>query len=263
MPALRPLLRRAQRVGDDEERQLANQRSALDVRDELRRVDEPTVGKDAADESLGRVRRAGGEVDDRLIDDEQLVLLEGGLDVAHDAGVDAAPEEHGLVADVALRRVHLTVGTGEKLLGRRAVVGKHGEADAPVDLDAGRVDPERPAERVAQPANECAGALVAPCPDREHDELVTADAGDRVRFPDDRFEAPREGLQHDVARPVPADVVDVLEPVQVDGDQREGLARTAGAPDRLLDAVVEQHAVRKVRERDRGAPRSAPCRRGG
>ena len=36
------------------------------------------------------MRRPGREVDDRLIDDEELVLLERRLDVADDAGVDAA-----------------------------------------------------------------------------------------------------------------------------------------------------------------------------
>ena len=195
--------------------------------DELGREDEPAVRENAADQSLGGGRRAGSEIDDRLIDDEQLVLLQRGLDVAHDAGVDAAPEEHGLVARVALRRVHLTVGAGEELLGRHAVVRIHGPADAPVDLDACAVDAEGPTERLAETPHERARAVVAPRSHREHDELVPTYASDRIRFPDDRFEAPRESLQHDVACPVPADVVDVLEPVEVDRDQRERLARAA------------------------------------
>ena len=53
-------------------------------------------------------------------------------------------------------------------------------------------------------------------PDREHDELVAADACDGVRFADDRLEAPRERLQNGVAGAVAADVVDVLEAVEVD-----------------------------------------------
>jgi hypothetical protein len=47
---------------------------------------------------------------------------------------------------------------------------------------------------------------------------------------------------------VPADVVDVLEAVEIDGDERERLAGAAGAPECLLDAVVEQRAVRKAGE---------------
>ncbi len=109
-------------------------------------------------------------------------------------------------------------------------------------------DAERPTERLAEAPDERARAVVASRSDREHDELVPTDARDRVRFADDGFEAPRERLQHDVACPVPADVVDVLEPVEVDRDQRERLARAAGAPKRLLDAVVEQHAVRQAGE---------------
>ena len=65
----------------------------------------------------------------------------------------------------------------------------------------------------------------------------------------DGFEATGEGLQHDVAGPVSADIVHVLEPVQVDRDERERLARAARAPNRLLDPVVEQHPVRQARQR--------------
>jgi hypothetical protein len=70
------------------------------------------------------------------------------------------------------------------------------------------------------------------------------DAGDGVRLAHDCLEAPRERLQHQVAGAVPAHVVDVLEPVEVDGDQRERLARAARAAERLLDAILEQDAVR-------------------
>ena len=46
-----------------------------------------------------------------------------------------------------------------------------------------------------------------------------------------------------------ADVVDVLEAVEVDDDQRERLARPACAAERLLDPVLEQHAVREAGQR--------------
>ena len=249
MAGLRPLLGGVQCVCDDEERELADERGPFDVRDELRRRHEASVREHAPDERLCGVRRAGREVDDRLVDDEELVALEGGLDVANDARVDAAAQHDGLVARVALRGVHLPVRTREQLLRRRAVVGEHRPADAPVDLDDGAVHLERPSQRVSETADECACAVVVAGPDREHDELVASDARDRVGLAHDRLEPPRERLEHDVARAVAADVVDVLEAVEVDRDQRERLARPARASERLLDAVVEEDAVRQAGER--------------
>ena len=105
--------------------------------------------------------------------------------------------------------------------------GIDGPADASVDLDRGAVDAKRPAERVAQTPDERGRALVPAGPDGEHDELVAADAGDRVRFADDGLEPPRKCLQDRVAGSVASHVVDVLEAVQVDRYQRERLARSA------------------------------------
>ncbi len=188
------------------------------------------------------------EVEDRLVDDDQLVLLERGLDVAHDAGIDAAAQHHRLVARVALRRVHLPVGSRQELLCGRAVVGEHRPADAAVDLHGSAVDAKRPAQRIAQPADEGSRPVVAPGTHREDDELVPADASHGVRLADDRLEASCERLQHEIARAMSADVVHVLEAVEVDRDQGERLARAARPAEGLLDAIVEEHAVRKARQ---------------
>jgi hypothetical protein len=47
---------------------------------------------------------------------------------------------------------------------------------------------------------------------------------------------------------VPAHVVHVLEAVEVDDDEGEGLVVSHRAPQRLLDAIVEQDAVRQTRQ---------------
>ena len=190
MAGLRPLLRRVERVRDDEECQLADDRSALDVRHEVGRRDEHSVRQRATDECLGGAGGTARKIEDGLVHDDQLVLLERGLDIAHDAGVDAATHHDRLVARVALRRVHLAVRAGEKLLGGRAVVGEHRPADAAVDLHGRAVDAKRPPQRVAQPSDERSGTIVAPGAHREDDELVAAHAGDGVRLADDRLEAP-------------------------------------------------------------------------
>ena len=77
----------------------------------------------------------------------------------------------------------------------------------------------------AQPTDERRGAIFASGADREDDELVSTDACHGVCFTYDRLESACECLQHDVAGTVAPDVVDVLEAVEVDCDEREGLAR--------------------------------------
>ena len=233
---------------DDEEGELAHQWAPLDVGHELGRRDQAAVRKHAPDERLCGVGCARRELEDRLVEDEELVPLECGLDVANDTRVDATTKQHRLVARIALRRIHLAVRTCEELFGSRAVVREHRPSDASVDLDRRAVDTERPAQRVPQPSDERAGAVVASGDDREDDELVAADASNRVRLADDRLEAAREGLQHDVAGSVTPDVVDVLEAVEIDDDERERLARTARSAECLLDAVVEEGAVGKIGE---------------
>ena len=82
--------------------------------------------------------------------DDDLVLRERRLELAHDAGVERpAPRDGRAVARVALGREHLDVCAPEQLLGRRAVGGEEGPADRGVDLDDAAVDPVRPAQRMA------------------------------------------------------------------------------------------------------------------
>ena len=78
---------------------------------------------------------------------------------------------------------------------------------------------------MAQTPDERARTVVCAGSHGEHDELVATDARDGVRLADDRLEPARERLQHDVACAVTSHVVDLLEAVEVDRDEREGLAR--------------------------------------
>jgi hypothetical protein len=51
-----------------------------------------------------------------------------------------------------------------------------------------------------------------------------------------------------IAVGVPERVVDLLEPVEVDHDHREGPARALCITYRLLEPIVEQNTIRKPRE---------------
>ena len=90
MSGFGPDLSGAESIADDDEGELSDERCALHVGDELRGGKERVIGEEPADERFGRPRLAGLQVDDRLIDDDQLVVGEGHLDVADDAGVHTA-----------------------------------------------------------------------------------------------------------------------------------------------------------------------------
>ena len=78
----------------------------------------------------------------------------------------------------------------------------------------------------------------------EHGELVAADARRRVGVADDGVDAIGEGDDHGVADVVAELVVDRLEAVEVEVQQRDRLAEPVEAGQRLVEVFVEQHAVR-------------------
>ena len=67
---------------------------------------------------------AGRKSHDRLVVNDYLVVLQRLLEVAHDTTVERRPRHDGLLARVPLRRVHLAVGSGEQVAGRRPSCGK-------------------------------------------------------------------------------------------------------------------------------------------
>ena len=85
----------------------------------------------------------------------------------------------------------------------------------------------------------------------QHRELVAAEAGDGVRRPDGRLQPPGDGDQQPVSHLVAERVVDELEAVEVEEQDRRGGGRVGalGAADRLVEPVEEQHAVRQAGER--------------
>ena len=78
---------------------------------------------------------------------------------------------------------------------------------------------------------------------RQDYEFVAADPGHGVACTEDRLESARQRSQDCIARSVAADVVDVLEPVEIDHDKCEGLPGTSRAAESLLDPIVQEHAV--------------------
>ena len=108
------------------------------------------------------------------------------------------------------------------------------------------VERERARERVLQAAGELGGHPAVGQPAQEHGELVAAEPRERVAAAHDALQARGDLLQQAVAGVVAERVVDLLEAVEVDEQQRGGLAAALGRGQRGLHAVVEQRAVGEV-----------------
>ena len=78
-------------------------------------------------------------------------------------------------------------------------------------------------------------------------ELVAAEAGRGVRAADARVEAAGDLDEHLVAGGVPERVVDRLEVVEVEEDDRQAAALAAAAGDRLAHLLGEHRAVGEAR----------------
>ena len=83
----------------------------------------------------------------------------------------------------------------------------------------------------------------------DHDELVAAEPRDRVGRPDRLGQPSREGEQHLVAGGVAGRVVDQLEAVEIEHEDRHVDALAPAAPHRVAEPVERERAVRQVRER--------------
>jgi hypothetical protein len=160
---------------------------------------------------------------------------------------EALVEHLGSGAAERLGLVHSDVGLVQKDFG--AAPTAHGErhADARGHVVAGTV-----AVAPAQLGHEASADLDGVAPARhvrgEHHELVTADAGDGVHRAENGTQPARGLLQHHVARGVTLGVVDLLEVVEVDEEDRRVRARAGGLGERLVDAVDEQRPVRQPGE---------------
>ena len=108
------------------------------------------------------------------------------------------------------------------------------------------VEAHRPADRLEQPAHEQRDVALAGDVLAEHDELVTADARDRVARAQDRDDVAGHRHEHRVARIVAEAVVDLLELVEVEEQHRHRPAGSARPGQRRLDAVAEQSPVGQV-----------------
>ena len=79
-------------------------------------------------------------------------------------------------------------------------------------------------------------------------ELVAAEPGHRVGLAQRAAQARSHELQQTIAGMVADRVVDVLEPIEIQDEQRERVAVAVCGEHGLLQAIVEQRAIRQIGE---------------
>jgi hypothetical protein len=219
--------------------EIDDQRAPLREPDEAVRWHQSRLaGTSPAHERLERVQLLAAGVDDRLVVDDQLVLVDRLADrhrqirglgdlVAEVLVTDLDP-----AATDVLRPIHGEVGVAQQFVGReRGTVG-HRDADARPDRHAGRARIDRLLERGPQPLRERHGLVHVRDRLGDHDELVATQAADVIAFADVVDEPLRHGGEHGVAGLVAVVVVDVLEPIEVDEQHGEVRAGSRGARER-------------------------------
>ena len=84
---------------------------------------------------------------------------------------------------------------------------------------------------------------------QQHRELVAAEPRHRVGRAQGAAQARRHFLQHQIAGVMAERVVDLLEAIEIDQQDRQALVVAMRAQDRLLQAIEEQRAIRQVGQR--------------
>ncbi len=154
-----------------------------------------------------------------------------------------------VAAPVVLRTVQREVRVADQH-GRRVAVGRRDrDADARADLVDLPVDQERSRQHLDDALGERTDAGEVRDVAGEDRELVAADPCDERAVAHDRREASRDADQQRVADRMAVRVVDVLEAVEVERQQRERAAFRAPRRQHLLDRRVEARAIREAGQR--------------
>ena len=176
---------------------------------------------------------AGRDVDLRLVVQNELVVHERGVEVLDrlEPGAVGLVELRAVELDAGvgvLGRVHRDVGAPQQIRDLHARVLAFGDAGARVDVHARPVDDERLVEPVEDPLGDLAPVVLGAERDQQR-ELVAPSRTSRSGATDAGGEPPRDLAQQLVAGVMAEGVVDLLEVVEIDQDQREPLGAPAGS----------------------------------
>ena len=243
-----------------------DQPAFLGDRDEFGRADRaasrviPADQRLVADDprALGRHHRLIG--DEELVRDQRAAQIVLELLAALGAFEQFLAEESMDAAPVALCRVHRDVGVAGQRFRIAAVLGRDRDADRTADRDRRAFEEIGLRHRVDHGVGEL-GQFVAIAHPGQHDlEFVAAEPPDQPRFADHALQPLRDLLEQRVADLVTERVVDRLEPIEVEQEQR----RRAGARlrrQRLVERRAHALAVGEAGQAvEQGEPRDLRIR---
>ena len=242
----------------------------LRERDERQRRHEAADRVLPAEERLHADHPAAAELHERLVVEAQLRPLDGAPKVVLERGavqrlgVHLGVEHHGGPDGVQLRPVERDLGLLEEV----PRVGEPGaperEAQAGADVDLTPVEVEGLRDRELDPRRDTLRLADAAHRAQQDPELVRAEPGHGVRRPRCADEPPPDLGEQQVAGRVPEALVDDLEPVEVEEDERDPRRATAPATRRagpgragardgarlelVREPVEQQRPVRQARE---------------
>jgi hypothetical protein len=221
-----------------------HQAALLDDGEERVRVEQAASRVLPAYERLRAEGGAGCDIDLRLVVQHELVLVEGGVEVLHRFEPEAVDlvEPRVVAIDPRVRvlgRVHRHVGASQQIDDAELAVIALGDAGARVEEQAGPVDDEGRRDPIEDARCDLA-AVGGGCEGDQQGELVAAEAHEQVAIPRARDQAAGDLAEQLVAGGMAEGVVDLLEVVQVDQDQREPIGGVRGLE--AQRAVLEQRA---------------------
>ena len=223
--------------------------------DELERARAARGSDGSSARAPRRQRLPGLEVDDRLVVHDELVADQGDLEIGLHLealeGTRVHERAEELVACLAggLRGVHRGVRIPDHLVGVRLPGDAERDPDRRAHEQLAPPDLERDGERSQETVRHGARARLVGVVLQQDAELVPADPRDRVARPALELESLRGRDQQLVARVMPQAVVDRLEPIQIQDEDRGPTPRARGTSERMIDAVAEHGAVRQACER--------------
>ncbi len=206
-----------------------DQPALLGQGDELDGRDDPQGGVGPSDEGLDAFDGSVGNADDGLVDEMELTQLDGSpqvvleLDTLGDLRPHRLVEHRHRVPAGVLGLVHGGVGVPDEDLGVGigVVTRREGQADAGRDVELHLVDDERRPEAEAQPVGEVERLGHAHDLAEDDHEFVPADPGHEIGRSHVRVQPPGHGDEQFVTMGVPEGVVDELEAVEVEEQQRD------------------------------------------
>ena len=163
--------------------------------------------------------------------------------------VELRLEEAKRTAPAILRRVERKIGVLQDFIGIRTVVRRDRNTDAGSGRHLMIAEIERLAKRFSDSLGQSSGLRNRICHVLDNRELIAAEPGDQGGFSHASTQARRDGLQQDVSCRMSERVVDLLETVEIEHQNRQLGSPSARDCKGVFQPLLEQHAIWQVGER--------------